>query len=251
MQCVKCNKQIDDNAKICDYCGAPQYLDGGNNQQRRFHMPFTRRTINMDNYYNQDPAPKKDNKILIAIIATVLVIIALIIAIVVIKNGGSDNSENEQYNTNTNYNKQNTGDEISGNTKYIGNSEIGYIKVPTDWVPFSDVNAPDAFQYSDPKSKYIVSLSAVKTTQIDALTWFNNVKDYLEKQGELTNIKAGATKLSVYDAYQLYGYYDKDGMVLVVWTFDTPNGYTHYISLEGDLAINDYSYIPESFVTER
>ena len=131
--------------------------------------------------------------------------------------------------------------------KYVGTDEYGYVKVPNNWVKFNDIDGNSSFQYSDPSTKYIVSLYSYPTSQVSAYDFANSVYNKELTNKEMEGITSAKVTVNKYEAYQVYGYYPDSKTYLVMWFFEDGEGKTHYIALEGGEDLPDYLYIVDSF----
>ena len=129
--------------------------------------------------------------------------------------------------------------------KRVGSDEFGYITIPENWVNFVDVDKNSTLQYSY-ANIYIATLYAVPTTQIDAYNYASNIMTKLQSEG-VQNVQGATVSVGKYSAYQVYGYYSNENTWLVCWFFETEDGKTHYISIEGPDRNSEYFNIPNSF----
>ena len=129
--------------------------------------------------------------------------------------------------------------------KRVGSDEFGYITIPENWTNFIDVDENSTLQYSY-ANIYIATLYAVPTTQIDAYNYASNIMNKLKSEG-VQNVQGATVNVGKYSAYQVYGYSSNENIWLVCWFFETEDGKTHYISIEGPDRNSEYFNIPESF----
>ena len=127
----------------------------------------------------------------------------------------------------------------------VGNDEFGYITIPENWAKFVDVDGNSTLQYSY-ANIYIATLYAVPTTQIDAYNYASNIMNKLKSDG-VQNVQGATVNVGKYSAYQVYGYYANENVWLVCWFFETEEGKTHYISIEGPDRNSEHFNIPNSF----
>ena len=135
--------------------------------------------------------------------------------------------------------------------KYVGTDEMGYVRVPIDWVQFKDVDGNSAFQYSDAKGEYVLSMQTYPTSEVDAYTYIDAVYAKLKNEMGFENISTASAKVNGYKAYQISVNYSDGQKYLAVWTFEDGKGTTHYLALEGGTKINQYLFIVDSFVLTR
>lgn len=122
------------------------------------------------------------------------------------------------------------------NVKKIGMDDYGFIEVPANWVEFRDVdlsNNSPVIQYSDPLGKSIISLNTFENN-------VNKLEDLAQAYGQNiqndgVKVTGAKVKIANYDAYQLYGCYENEGIVLVIWLFRDEDNMVHYISAESSL----------------
>ncbi len=157
----------------------------------------------------------------------------------------SHNVTNSVSQNTTNTNSINSSEISSSNkNQKVGNSEFGYITIPSNWTKFYDPDAPKTLQYSFGAS-YIVTLYAVDTKELSADAYAQSTA-YGMKQENAQNVTGATVTIGKYTAYQVYGKYS-DGKWLVCWHFEAEDGKTHYISVEGADASSEYFKIPETF----
>lgn len=129
--------------------------------------------------------------------------------------------------------------------KVVGSDEYGYITIPENWAKFVDVDGNDTLQYSY-ANVYIATLYAVDTTVVDAETYASNVMTNIKNDGA-TQVKGAEINVAGYDGYQVYGYYEDINVWLVMWFFETEDGKTRYIAIEGPDPESEYFNIPNTF----
>ena len=188
--------------------------------------------------YNQPQNNNGNNKLLdkptiIAISIMVGILIIALIIFFVVKNNNSEGNET-------------TDPPVETETRVVGNDTLGYVTIPSDWLKFQDVNATRGLQYSDKDGIYIVTLDALSTDQIDAKTYAAGVAGKLENE-KVSQLTGATVNLAGYTAYQVYGYYEKNDIWLVVWCFEAEDGNTHYIGVEGPDSNSEYFNIPNTF----
>ena len=135
--------------------------------------------------------------------------------------------------------------DVSGDFSYTGtlfqggDDKNGYIKVPTDFVNFVDLDRNGLTQYSDATRKNIITLAHHEG--IDYKTAADNLRAKKEKETDLKNVKGATVTIADYRALQIYGRYD-DGIYVVDWFIEDPadpDNSTYFLAMEFD-AEHDY-----------
>lgn len=140
-------------------------------------------------------------------------------------------------------------------TKVIGAEQFGYISVPNNWIRFHDLNGSTAYQFSDVKGEYIVTIDYIKEKEYTAKDYASNYLYNMKQSTEVTGVKGATVSIGrnkEYTAYQVYMLYQNEGIYLVTYWFETEDGTIRYLAIEGPTEkdgkkITDYLYIPESF----
>lgn len=129
--------------------------------------------------------------------------------------------------------------ETMGDTQRIGTPEYGYVDVPADYVPFTDVDGGTDLQYSDASGTSIFALNvfdleSVPEDEREGFGLYEAAQSVAANisNGEPEDIQGATVELAGRTAYQVYAYYE-DGTFLVAWIVDDPEGTIHYISVEG------------------
>ena len=122
----------------------------------------------------------------------------------------------------------------TADTKRVGKENYGFVEVPSEWIDFKDVSLPDdttVIQYSDPVGSSIITMNISNNYEQSADNAAQAVAQKIQDEG----VKAtGATvQIGGYKAYQVYGKYENEGIILVTWFFKDENNTLHYISAEG------------------
>ena len=133
-------------------------------------------------------------------------------------------------------------------TKYVGNSTYGYVKVPKKWVDFKDVDGTKALQYTDIGDKgYIVTLNTIDQ-DVTAETAAKAITEGIKGEGAT----AYSYKKSVgkYDGYVVRGSYT-DGTYIDSYIFLTEDGVLRFVSIEGPDRFNDNFEIPQTFTLKK
>ena len=129
----------------------------------------------------------------------------------------------------------------------VGDKDNGYVLIPSNWTRFIDPDATQTLQYSY-ANLYILTMMNTDTTKLSAYQYASNYAKSIQSEG-ITPTTAMAN-MGNYTAYQVYARYTSDNTWLVAWFFETPNGKTHCISVEGPDASNEAFKIPDTFTLE-
>lgn len=147
--------------------------------------------------------------------------------------------EKQEYNVDTDEDE-----EEEENTMAVGDSHYGYVKVPTNWHKFIDVDGNTTFQYSDVGDLgYIVTLQTYEEN-IAPYTAANNVKNSIVSEGNEAEVKY--TKIAKYYGYVVNAKYT-DGTYLDAYLFKADDGKLHYVAIEGPDKYNENFKIPNTF----
>ena len=134
---------------------------------------------------------------------------------------------------------------ITDSSKIVGDENYGYVKVPTTWVPFKDVDNDSVYQYTDiGEAGYIVTLQTYDETDTTALTAANNLLTNVRSEGAEATLKA-ATVGGKYVAWVVDAKYS-DTSYIDIYLFKADNK-LHFVSIEGPDDTNDNFEIPKTF----
>ena len=137
-----------------------------------------------------------------------------------------------------------TEEELDENTMVIGDDTYGYVKVPSNWHEFKDVDGNSTYQYSDIGDLgYIITLETYDQ-DISPLTAATNVMNHIKEEGEEATYRY--TKISKYYGYVVEAKYS-DGTYLDAYLFKADDGKLHYVAIEGPDKNNDNFEIPQTF----
>ena len=128
-------------------------------------------------------------------------------------------------------------------SKVIGNSKYGYVKVPKDWVEFKDVNGNNMVQYSY-AGKYIVSLYAYDGSQYSAKDYATAYETEMKKSADVVSASlVGYTENlnGSYDANRVNVDYS-DGTKMYTYWFEAEDGNVHYIAIKGPEELDGKSF---------
>ncbi len=140
--------------------------------------------------------------------------------------------------------------ECADDYKLVGEEPFGYVCVPTDWVSFEEDPPNRQFQYSDINGSYIITLDVLSTSQISAKEYALGTANSLEKNQGIT-VQGAEVKLGKYDAYQVYGQQKESNIWVLLYFFETEDGNTHNIGIEGPDRNNEAFKIPETFIVKK
>ena len=213
------------------------------NQNGQYYNQNQGQQQNKFGIYNQQPMNNNKKKkfniskdLLIKIGAGLGVLLLLILIIVGFKSCNKKEPANVEY-------------DDDGYVQ-VGNDTLGYVKVPSDWVKFKDVNAERGIRYSDKDGVYIVSLDALSTDEISAEEFALGTANQLQQSG-IPDIKGAQVKLGNYQAYQIYGQQTTTGTWVLVYFFEAEDGNTHYVGIEGPDTENEAFKIPDTYTLKK
>ena len=115
-----------------------------------------------------------------------------------------------------------------------GDDKNGYIKVPTGFYDFVDVDVNGLTQYSDATRMNIFTLA--HHTGIDYKTAADNLRSHKEKQTDIKKFECTTVTIADYRAVQLYEL-DADGGYVVDWFIEDPADPTnssYFLAIEFD-----------------
>ena len=242
------------------YYGNGPYYGGGNNQyynQNGQYYNNNNRQYNQNTQYNpnnqyykqnnkfglynqpqQNNNDKNDDKKMLFIKIGMFAAAALLIILVVFGiNSCGKKEEQEEKNV--------CGDEY----KQVGEEFFGYVCVPSDWVSFEEEIPNRQYQYSDVNTNYIITLDVLSSTQISAKEYALGKAKDLEDKG--ITVQGSEVKLGKYDAYQIYGQQKQSNIWVLLYFFETEDGNTHNVGIEGPDRFNEAFKIPETFVLKK
>lgn len=127
----------------------------------------------------------------------------------------------------------------SSKTRQVGAEKYGFITVPDTWKNFTDPDAASITgdpvkQYCDETGKLIITLNCTEDPQSDAKSAASSCWAQMEQDGA-SDIQGATVQIADCEAYQVYGYYTDDDVMLVIWVFTDSDGILHYISAEGPI----------------
>ena len=117
----------------------------------------------------------------------------------------------------------------TGDTQTIGNSECGYLDIPSDFYVFEDIDGNDSIQYSDKIASTIFTMNTIDVDNLDDASLVLVNMMYSEGGEDIT--RAEVTVAGKYPAKQVYAYWPKEDKYLVGDVFEV-DGKIIYISAE-------------------
>jgi len=133
---------------------------------------------------------------------------------------------------------------ITDSSKVVGTDFYGYVKVPTTWVVFKDVDNDSVYQYTDiGEAGYIVTLNTYEDTDTSALTAANNLLTKIKSEGAEATLKTAI--VDKYVAWVVDAKYS-DTSYLDIYLFKA-DGKLHYVAIEGPDDTNENFNIPKTF----
>lgn len=121
------------------------------------------------------------------------------------------------------------GDIDDGEGMSIGDSRVGYMTVPCDFIEFRDVRGGNDLQYSDKTGTIIFTMNVIEGSE-DAETAAQGIASHLKEEG-IEDLTGATVKVGNYDAVQIYGYYSDDNKYLVI-DLIPHDGCIYYVSAE-------------------
>ena len=141
-----------------------------------------------------------------------------------------------------------TDEDEDEDTKYVGDANYGYVKVPDTWVRFTDVDGNSSIQYTDIGDKgYIVTLNVI-IQDISAEEATKAIADGIKGEGATATYE-GATGIGRYNGYVIHGHYS-DGTYIDSYIFKA-NDVLHFVSIEGPSKYSDFFDIPKTFTLTK
>ena len=124
----------------------------------------------------------------------------------------------------------------------IGKEGYGYLYVPDNWLPFTDLGGGDTYQYTREGYNIVTLYSYTKedlaVETINQLAVESAATSYyygMESSNLYENLTGSMSEVAGREAYQVYGTVKSDGKILCAWLFKTEkNDKVYLVSLEGD-----------------
>ena len=139
-------------------------------------------------------------------------------------------------------------DKKEDDTKVVGDSTFGYVKIPKNWIEFKDVSGTKAIQYTDiGENGYIVTLNTIDQN----VTVEDATKAITEGvKGEGASAYYITTTIGGYSGYVIHAIYT-DGTKLDSYIFKTEDNVLRFVSIEGPDKFNDNFDIPKTFTLKK
>ena len=136
---------------------------------------------------------------------------------------------------------------ITDSSKIVGTDYYGYVKVPTTWVEFKDVDNSNVYQYTDiGELGYIVTLNTYEE-DVTPYQAAKNLQGNLESEG--AEVKLTTAIIGKYVAYKLDAKYT-DGTYIDIYLFKA-NDKLRFVSIEGPDDTNDNFDIPKTYTVSK
>ncbi|MBR3834340.1 MAG: hypothetical protein IKJ73_08475 [Lachnospiraceae bacterium] len=120
-----------------------------------------------------------------------------------------------------------------GDLKAMGDSQCGYVDVPSDWINFYEEGGIDAaeayYQMSSPDTSAIITM-CVFDNGISAYDYACALYDTMAADGTADEVISAMATIGGYEAYQVYATYGD--FYLVTYSFETEDGKLHYVAVE-------------------
>lgn len=273
MFCGKCGNQVEPDALFCNVCGeriaksenVEKIQQINNNSENEFGTN-TSFNVNPNSSQKNNKKATKTGLIIFISVAAFVVIAGIILGIVFISKKIKNDKINKEianevmdatteltdgvhdtFNDTSNQKSttnSTTDSTTDSSTKKIGSSKYGYLKVKDNWQSYVDSEHPEVLEY-DLDSNWAICMSVHPTSTISARAYADNVKELFKSNGVIPmDIK---DKVGSYNAYRISGYYADYKRYLKVWCFETGDGNTHYISIEGPDNVSDKYDIINTF----
>lgn len=135
-------------------------------------------------------------------------------------------------------------DENDENIQVVGDDNYGYVKVPSTWIKFYDLDSTGTFQYTDiGDTGYIITLNTYEE-DISPYTAAVNINNHIKEEGNESSYTFG--RIGKYSCYVVNAKYT-DGTYLDAYLFKADDGKLHYVSIEGPDKDSDNFDIPDTF----
>jgi len=140
-------------------------------------------------------------------------------------------------------------DDEDEDTKYVGDSSYGYVKVPSNWRRFADVDGNSSFQYTDIGDKgYIVTLNVIQQD----ISVEDATKAITEGvKGEGASAYYYSATIGKYKGYVIRSYYSSESKYLDSYIFKTEDDVLRFVSIEGPDKYSDEFDIPKTFTLTK
>lgn len=137
----------------------------------------------------------------------------------------------------------------ASNSFRVGSEEYGFISIPNTWHIFKDTNDNNTLQYTD-DGTWIATIYAQDTSDMSAVNWANNAYRDFQSKG-IDSLNTSTTSINSYNAYVITAFYRDQNKYLTTWFFESDEGKTHYLALEGPTTTGDNYNIIYSFKEDQ
>lgn len=134
----------------------------------------------------------------------------------------------------------------------VGNSDYGFVSVPTTWTKFTSPEGGKSLQFSD-GTGWIITLFATSMQETTPVSYSEAIVKNMNQMGA-ENVKTEPTTLNGFSGYKISGYYRSVNVYITAWIFDGKDSKSHYLSIEGPGPLtedNSYYEIIKSFRTNE
>lgn len=140
---------------------------------------------------------------------------------------------------------------VETDEKTIGNTSLGYLVIPSDWLKFTNIENVSGIQYADKDEQYIITFDIIMDSSIDIDTYatVSVINDLRSKN--VTQITENKVNLAGYSAYQIYGFHEQSQKWISLWCFKAEDNVIHYIGIEGPDFNSQYFKIPNTFKLKK
>ena len=121
-------------------------------------------------------------------------------------------------------------DFYSSDLQTIGNDDVGYLRIPKDFIKFKDIAGGDDLQYCDRTTTTIFTLNKIDKS-VSVTDAIENIKDKVESEGAINATIDENASLAGFSGSMLKCYYPSDGKHLEVYIFPFPEK-NYYIAFE-------------------
>lgn len=258
MFCGKCGNQVEPDALFCNVCGEKivkyENIEELNNNSINEFSANKNSNVNPNNSQYSNNKATKTGLIIFISVAAIVIIIGIILGVVFVSKKIKNDKINKEIanevmdatneltdGVHDTFNNKSDKDSTKNtttatSTKKIGSSKYGYLKVEDNWQSYVDSEHPEILGY-ELDSNWAICMASYPSSTISAREYANNVKELLKSKGIIPmdiNDKVGS-----YNAYRISGYYTEYNRYIKIWCFETGDGNTRYISIEGPDSVGD------------
>lgn len=190
--------------------------------------------------------PSKKTGLIIGIVAGVIAL-ALIIGVIVLCTKKDNSTDGGDGGTSQVEDKE-------VKTKVVGNDTVGYFTLPEDWVEVTEyVESIDgAAQWGSKDGKYTVGVIVMDTDDIEAKEWAEGVEVTMKDDSDITNVKLVEEDFADFGkAWVVSGNYKALSQDMIAYVFETKDGKTRYLAVQGPDKKNDAFKIVETYKIKK